>query len=99
MKHNAFGNLSGFGMTAEEHAAALGVDADKLASALRALEKTRARGVSACAKSLALAGQAQMFYGMMMAHAYSGRIPVATAYKVRVGEAVNSTIAACARRK
>ena len=102
---STFGNLSGFGLTPEQHAAAMGVEMDKLAAVFRALDKTLARGVPACAKSLALVGQAQMLYGMAVAHGYSMALThghsmaVANAYKARMAELVPKTIAACARRK
>lgn len=77
----------------------MGVEMDKLAAVFRALDKTLARGVSACAKSLSLMGQAQMLYGMAAAHGYSAGVPVASGYKARMAELVPKTIAACARRK
>lgn len=98
MRRTAFGNLSGFGLTGPEHAMAMDVEAQKLNAVFRALDKTRARGVAACAKSFRLLNEAAMLYGMMAAHAYSGGTPVAHAYKARMAELVPSTIAACAKR-
>jgi len=98
MRRSAFGNLSGFGLTGPEHAVAMSVEAEKLNAVFRALDKSLARGVPACAKSLRLLTEAATLYGLMAAHGYSGGMPVARAYKDRMAELVPKTIAACAKK-
>jgi hypothetical protein len=45
MRRSAFGNLSGFGLTPEQHAVAMSVEAEKLNAVFYSLDKSLARGV------------------------------------------------------